>query len=234
MNIIKKIIIRVIAGIMPTKKLRSSVRNCLTLGFGQTHYRGGKNNKIIYIDEHKKKHIVRRLPGCYVFFYGDNNYIEIHGPLNALHIEAKLYGDSKIIIKSSQYEKRNLKIKGMKNSVLNIDKDFSVNGQLFIQFTDNTNIYIGKDCVFSYGITMRTGDGHEILQKGKVINKNQDIIIGDHVWVGFNTNILKGSVISDNSIVGACSLVNKQFKQKNSIIAGVPADIKKHNIEWRR
>lgn len=236
MNIVKKVIIRVIAGIMPTKKLRRSMRNCLTFGFGKTHYRGGKNNKIIYIDEHQRKHIVRRLPGCYIYFYGDNNYIEIHGPLNALRIEATLLGNSKITIKQSRYDSRYLKILGMINCSLEIGKDFCTNGQLFIQFTEDTNIKIGDDCMFSYGIIMRTGDGHKIksLKTGELINKNQDIMIGNHVWIACKVTILKGVVVSDNSVVAACSLVNKKFFETNVILAGTPAQIKKQDISWER
>ena len=59
MNNIKKIIIRIIAGLMPTTNLRRCVRNCMTVGFGKTHYRG-KNNKLVYVDKNGKKHTVRR------------------------------------------------------------------------------------------------------------------------------------------------------------------------------
>ena len=236
MNTVKKTMIRIIAGIMPTRTLRRYVRNCLTLGFGKTYYRGGKNNKIVYIDDKHRKRICRKLPGCYIYFYGDNNYIEITGPLNALHLDATLCGNSRIIIAPSQYEHRDFKIRGMTNCTLDVGKDFYVNGQLFIEFTDNTSVHIGEDCMFSYDITIRTGDGHKIksLKSGEYINPNQNVIIGNHVWVACKTTILKGAVISDNSIVAACSLVNKKFYEKNVILAGTPAQIKKYDIQWER
>ena len=219
---------------MPTKLMRQNVRDCLTVGLGHTYNRGGKNNKIVYIDKNKKAHTVKKLPGCKIYFYGNNNYIEIHGPLKALQLEASLHGNSKIIIQSSQFDKRSFKVSGMVNSELKIGKDFYINGQLFIEFTDNTKVHIGKNCVFSYDIIIRTGDGHQIrsLKTKKVINPNKDVIIGDHVWVACRTTILKGAVISDNSIVGACSLVNKEFHEQNVILAGFPADIKKRDIQW--
>ena len=234
--IIKKFLIRVLAIFMPTKLMRRNVRACLTVGLGHTYNHGGKNNTIVYIDTNNKKHTVKKLPGCKIYFYGDNNYIEIHGPLNAFQLEVKLYGNSKIIIQSSPYAKRRFKVTGMLNSELKIDENFAVNGQLRIEFTENTKVHIGKDCVFSYDIIIRTGDGHQIqsLKTKKVINENKDVTIGNHVWVACRATILKGSVIPDNSIVGACSLVNKEFHEQNVILAGVPADIKKRDIQWIR
>ena len=222
---------------MPTQTMRRDVRNVLTIGFGKTHYRGKQNNKIIRIDKNGNRRMVKRLPGCNIYFYGSNNLIEVHEPLNALQISAQMYGDSKIVIKSSKYENRKLKIQGMTNCTLTIEEDFYVNGQLFLEFTENTNIKIGQDCMFSYDIIMRTGDGHKIFstqQTNERINPNEDIIIGNHVWVACKAIILKGAVISNNSIVGACSLVNKKFYEENVILAGIPAQIKKHGINWER
>lgn len=48
------------------------------------------------------------------------------------------------------------------------------------------------------------------------------IIINKNVWVGAKSTILKGVTIGENSIIGAHSLVNKNFS-KSSKIAGIPA-----------
>lgn len=45
-------------------------------------------------------------------------------------------------------------------------------------------------------------------------------------------DILKGSSIPDNCIVGFRALVTKRFNECNSIIAGSPARIIKQNIKW--
>lgn len=232
----RKIFARIISAFMPTRNLRRTVRNHLTYGFGKTHYRSGKNNKIIYIDKNNKKHTVRRLPGCNIYFFGNNNYIEIHGPLNALLLNATLHGNSKIVIKPSKYELRHINIDTMTNCTLEIESDFYVNGTLKIEFCNNTKVHIGQDCMFSYNILIRTGDGHKIttLKSNKQINPNQDIFIGNHVWIAGNATILKGAYIPDNTIIGASSLVNKKFTEKNTVIAGVPADVKKREIKWER
>ena len=98
------------------------------------------------------------------------------------------------------------------------------------------NITIGNECMFAREIMVRNNDGHVIIDKNtkEVINPPEDIVIGDNVWVGMRVMILKGSVIPNGSVVGAMSLVNKKFEDENTLIAGVPANIVRSDIEWRR
>ena len=56
--------------------------------------------------------------------------------------------------------------------------------------------------------------------------------IGRRVWIGRNVVICKGCSISDNSIVGVGSVVTRPFEEKNVVIAGNPAEIKKRGIHW--
>jgi len=95
-------------------------------------------------------------------------------------------------------------------------------------------INIGNNVLIAMNTIIRTSDGHTIINKGtkEILNMTKDINIDDNVWIGTNCVILKGALISRNSVVGACSLVNKKFEEENVIIAGSPARIIKKNIEW--
>ena len=66
------------------------------------------------------------------------------------------------------------------------------------------------------------------------INEPKDIVIGNHVWIGKRVQCLKGTVISDNSIVGAGSLVTKEFCESNVIVAGNVAKVIKKGVSWKR
>lgn len=57
-----------------------------------------------------------------------------------------------------------------------------------------------------------------------------DIVIGNNVWVGSRSIILKKSVIPDGNIVGVGSLVNREFDERYCLLAGIPAVIKKRHI----
>lgn len=61
----------------------------------------------------------------------------------------------------------------------------------FFAIRDNdTSITIGDDCMFSAQTIVRTSDAHSILADGKRINPGKNVVIGDHVWVGYGANIL--------------------------------------------
>ena len=60
----------------------------------------------------------------------------------------------------------------------------------------------------------------------------KEIIIGNNVFIGLNSIILPGTVIEDNVIVGAGSIVKGQLK-KNSIYAGVPVKYIKSLEEYK-
>jgi len=48
----------------------------------------------------------------------------------------------------------------------------------------------------------------------------------------FKFHIFKGAKVSDNSIVGANSVINKKFVEENVVIAGNPAKIIKRGVNW--
>ena len=50
------------------------------------------------------------------------------------------------------------------------------------------------------------------------------IIVGKNCFVGYRTTILAGVTIGDNTIIGACSLVNRDIPS-NVVAAGVPCKV---------
>lgn len=76
----------------------------------------------------------------------------------------------------------------------------------------NANVRIGKDCV----LHINTG----IIARG---NSNGTPCIGDNVIIGYGATLLGDIKINDGIVVGAGSVVNKSFYEKNITIAGVPA-----------
>ena len=82
-------------------------------------------------------------------------------------------------------------------------------------------------------MSIYSSDAHAIfncISKARV-NKAQDISIGDRVWLARNVMVTKGSVIENDVVVGASSVVNKRLRA-NSVYAGVPAKLLTSNIIW--
>lgn len=154
--------------------------------------------------------------------------------------------------KNAEIKEANIAIKGNNNKII-FEDDCKLRG-LIIKFNANNSILkigkrtttenvkivmgdgkiiIGENCMFSKEIEIRNLDSHTIVFQDGKINKNKDIIIGNHVWVGLRSLILKGSKIEENSIIGAGSVVAGKF-EKNSIIVGNPAKKVKEILKWER
>lgn len=75
---------------------------------------------------------------------------------------------------------------------------------------EGTKVTIGKDCLFSAQINIRTVDPHSIFDQatGERITPSQDVIIGGHVWIGDDVKILKGVRIGEHSIVGTGAILS--------------------------
>ena len=110
-------------------------------------------------------------------------------------------------------------------------------GSAVIHATEGSKIHIGRECMLSHEIDIRSGDGHKIFYIEDMehrINEPKDIVIGNHVWIGKRVQCLKGTDISDNSIVGAGSLVTKELCESNVIVAGNVAKVIKKGVSWKR
>jgi acetyltransferase-like isoleucine patch superfamily enzyme len=116
-----------------------------------------------------------------------------------------------------------------------IDDNTTVGSAHFAVTEPYRSILVGKDCMLSDGIELRTGDSHSIfdIKTGCRINYAADIILEDHVWIGGGAKILKGVIIGSNSIIGTGAIVTKSVPS-NCLTVGVPARTVKLNVNWSR
>ncbi|WP_128331405.1 acyltransferase [Apibacter sp. HY039] len=169
---------------------------------------------------------------------GNNNKVVINGNCKLNNVTFYIRGNNCIIELDEHIyfnEKGTLWIEDDHGKII-IGSHSTFEDILIASTEPNSEIIIGKDCMFSHGIEIRTGDSHSIydINTNKRINYAKNISIGDHVWAGANSTFLKGSKVSSNSIVGIKSLVTQQFVENNVIIGGIPGKIIKRNITWGR
>ena len=100
---------------------------------------------------------------------------------------------------------------------------------------EGTKILIGKDCMFSDQVGIRTGDMHSIVNANSQerLNPSCNITIGPHVWLCRGVTILKGCTIGANAVIGGYSVVTASLPP-GVLASGSPAKIIRDNITWRR
>lgn len=91
-------------------------------------------------------------------------------------------------------------------------------------------IKIGHGVAIGEGVKMWDSDGHTIVTPGFEISK--PIEIGNHVWIGICSTILKGVKIGDGAVVAAGSVVVNDVPAR-ALVGGIPAKVIKENIEWK-
>lgn len=153
-----------------------------------------------------------RLVGCNIIFGGNDSIVYISASRSNICININIFNQSSCYIGKNCYF----------NSTLNIS------------CSERKNVIIGDNCLFSFGIFLRTSDPHLIYDSNshKRRNESKSIYIGDHVWVGQNTTILKGTKIGSGSIIGAMGLVTGILKS-NCSYGGNPVKTIATDIFWK-
>ena len=86
-------------------------------------------------------------------------------------------------------------------------------------------IILGDNCMIGPNTIIIDHDGHDLWPvekrwEGK--GKSEPIKIGNNVWIGMNSMILKGVTIGDGTVIAAGSVIVKNC-DNNSLYAGNPA-----------
>ncbi len=94
-----------------------------------------------------------------------------------------------------------------------------------LTLVDDGNIYVGNNVMFAPGVVVATA-GHPLnpTLREKGYQYNQDVHIGNNVWIGANATILPGVTIGDNTVIGAGAVVSKDLPA-NVLALGVPAKV---------
>ena len=117
-------------------------------------------------------------------------------------------------------EKASLKI-GRESSI-------NVNSQIICM----NNISIGEGVIISWDNLIMDSDFHQIQEQTTLKDVSKPIFIGDKVWIGCRTMVLKGVNIPNECILVAGGVITGKYTEKNCLISSV--GIKKHNVSWIR
>jgi len=194
----------------------------------------GRENQVFLTNKKGRK--IKAIKGLTLVVKGNNNVVKIHNAADFFDMAIWVEGDNCIFeFEGSNRYFKNSVIKVLNGGSVKIGKNGSMVNRAFI-CSSEAGIVLGEDCMLASDVTIRDNDAHNIInKKGVVINKPQEVIIGDHVWLGMRTIVLKGAKIGNNCITGAGSIILAQTPtEDNCIIAGNPAKIVERNTNWMR
>lgn len=108
-----------------------------------------------------------------------------------------------------------------------------VNGSL--QLHEPGEIRIGADCMIANQVYVSLSDVHPIRDRasGDRINPAASVEIGDHVWLGLRSMVMKGSRVGAGAVIAAGAVVSGDVPA-HAVAAGVPARVVRRDVVWSR
>lgn len=121
------------------------------------------------------------------------------------------------------------------DSVLSLGTNFFITGRT--EIICHKGVSFGNNCLLSWDIHIMDTDHHPIFDENKkIINASSPILIGDNVWIGSQSTILKGVSIAANNVIAAGSLITSKLTNSSCVFGGRGrnVDIIRSGITWQR
>ena len=173
-----------------------------------------------------------------IVFKGENNILYCEPNVYLKSCSFHFEGSNSVIYLGSNVFPYCMEVYIYNNSAFNMGEDnyinFLQNKRLTVGVAEGKNIYVGDNCIISYGTYIKTSDAHLIYDCSTMnrVNHSKSVYIGDHVWLGQDCSLLKGTKIDSGSILGSGSVISGKHVKHNEIWAGDPAKMIKNNIFW--
>ena len=191
-------------------------------------------NELLNLENNEFIGEVPKLTNSQININGKNNTLVCEENVNLWNSRIDFNGDNSIVYLSSNSFDYAVNISINENNICFIGKNNFFNGITTIVLSESKNVIIGSNCLFSYEVSLRVADVHLIYhtKTKERLNPSKSIYIGDHVWLGQNALILKGTRIGSGSIIGANSVLSNKIVPSNTTFAGSPARLTKEDTFW--
>jgi acetyltransferase-like isoleucine patch superfamily enzyme len=164
---------------------------------------------------------------------GNGNIISIGAPARSQALNIGLGSRSKVVI-GAHCLLGQLLIHTEESAEVVIGAASAFNGLVRLLLHEAGRIALGEFCLFGSDVDVTISDMHSIVDAatGKRLNPAGDVKLGNRVWVGQRSTILKGVTIGNDVIIGAGAVVTRDVPA-NCIAAGNPARVVRKGVTWR-
>lgn len=124
-------------------------------------------------------------------------------------------------------------------STIHVNKDGELNigsitTNVGINFQVKKKVCIGMDCMFGRNTTIFDSSFHPTGYSKELMDINsEEVIIGNHVWIGAYAFIMQGTDIGDGSIVGSKVYIRGKIAPASTILATIDEPVSSGMI-WAR
>ena len=173
-----------------------------------------------------------KLENAEIIFKGDNNKFVSNGDLTLENCKIRFTGSNSLIYIDKNEYTVSLNMRVGNDSVIYLGKKCYTNRTSNLYATERKNIIIGDELLIAFDTYFRTADPHIIYDcnTNERINFSKSILVGDKVWIGQQSLILKGTILGSGSIIGGHSVVANKRVKSNSLYAGNPVKKIRENV----
>ncbi|WP_026664789.1 acyltransferase [Butyrivibrio sp. FC2001] len=195
------------------------------------------NLNVIEVDN-KGNIIIGSFPSVYqsaIMWSGNNNVLYCEMGVDLKNSKITFNGNNSLIyLHANAPIVNSLDLSIFSDSVIHIGRRCRAKQVVRVIIGEKKHLFIGDDCLFSSGITIRNADGHMIygIEDYNRVNSSKSIFMGDHVWVGQDVLMLKGTRIDSGSVIGGGSVISGKMVEHNSVWAGNPAMCVRSGVFW--
>jgi acetyltransferase-like isoleucine patch superfamily enzyme len=91
-----------------------------------------------------------------------------------------------------------------------------------------TLVTIGSGCLLAWEVTILDRDYHQLGGAGE---QRAPVVIGDHVWIGCRSLVVRGVTIGEGAVVAAGSVVTTDVPAR-ALVGGNPAKVLREKVTW--
>ena len=186
-----------------------------------------------YEDNNRVIGTPNRFVNSSIRFNGKNNTLYICDGVKLNNSSIVFNGNNALVYLSGSNEFYSINVLIYNRSTVFIGDNLATNESLRIIAGEAKHVFIGNDCLIS-SCLLRTDDAHRLYDAitGMRLNAGRSVYLGDHIWIGAQVNILKGSKLYSGCIIGSNAVLGGHEYFSSTAYGGVPAKIIRTDVAY--